>query len=156
MSENTKESSPPDIFEIGSQEFNQLTEVLNHREAKGYNLVGWDGTSIDLKNEVNNKLLCPASAFAVVSDGVYKYKRPEIRMNDETDSMRDFASALIKGSIIFKQATDIDATKIYSQIKKYFKSHQREFDENLSWPDFIKERADRIKQKADKIDEVNR
>ncbi|MFH1971280.1 MAG: hypothetical protein ABIJ05_02755 [Patescibacteria group bacterium] len=156
MSETSGKSESLKIAEIGRQEFDRLTSVLNNRESNEYNLVGWEGTVIDLKSEVESNSLYPASAFAVVSEGISRYKRTDERMNDDTESMRELANVLYKGSDIFGRAGEFDEAGLKDQIKKYIESHDGKFDININWKDFIKERADRIKNKADSIDEANR
>ena len=156
MTETSEKSEPLKIAEIGRQEFDELCTILNNRENNKYNLVRWEGKVIDLKNEVDSNSLYPASAFAVVSEGISRYKRTDERMNDDTDSMRDLANVLSEGSDIFGRASEFDEAALKDQIKKYIESHDEKYDININWKDFIKERADRIKNKANSIDEANR
>ena len=146
------------ISEIGKDGFTKLVEVLEGREdqEKKYNAVGWSGSSSDLKTQVEGGLLCPASSFAVVAEGIVRYKRTDPEMRENTDSLRDLSDVLSNGSEIYGQADKIDAAGLKSQIKKYIESHGGTFDENINWQEFIKTRSERLKAKADAIDEVNK
>jgi hypothetical protein len=144
------------INEIGKDGFIKLVGVLKGREDQRYNAVGWGGSSSELKTQVEDGLLCPASSFAVVAEGIVRYKRLDPQMRENTDSLRDLSTVLSSGSEIYGEATKIDAAGLKSQIKKYIESHGGTFDENINWQEFIKTRSEKLKAKADAIDEVNR
>jgi hypothetical protein len=153
MSENKEANNNR---ELGGDVFDNLTLVLKKREENKYNLAGWEGTAADLKIQVENGNLCPASSFAVVAEGMVRYKRPEERMDDDTDSMRDLAKVLSEGSKIYGQAKELNEAKLKNQIKKYVESHGGVFDDSINWQNFIEERSDRLIKKANAIDEANR
>ncbi len=152
----SESAETPSIVEIGKGQFDRLASVLGQREGSKYNLVGWGGSTADLRTSVEGKALYPSSAFAVVAEGISRYKRGEERMYDDTDSMRELSQALADGSEVYGQAKELDETTLKSQIKEYLQSHGGVYDENINWQDFIAERATRIKNRADQIDEVNR
>lgn len=147
---------PRNIAEIGKEGFDRLVVVLGKREGEKYNSVGWGGTSVDLKNQIGSNFLCPASAFAVVSDGISRYKRQEPQIYEDTESLRELAKVLSDGSEIYGQANEIDKVGLKDQIKKYVESHGGTFDDSINWQNFIKERSDRLMAKADTIEEANR
>jgi hypothetical protein len=91
-----------------------------------------------------------------VAEGIVRYKRSDPQMRENTDSLRDLSAVLSYGSEIYDQSAKIDAAGLRSQIKKYVESHGGTFDENTDWQEFIKTRSERLKAKADAIDEVNR
>jgi hypothetical protein len=136
--------------EIGKKEFGDLAKILKNRVNQKYNVVGWGGNVDDLIP------LYPASAFAIVSDGITKYKRKEPTAHEDTDSLRELSAVLLKGSVIYGQTKEVDTIKIEEQIKGYIESHGGVFDKTIDWGGFIKERSVRIKEKADAIDEVNK
>lgn len=144
------------ISEIGKDGFAKLVGVLKGREDQRYNAVSWNGSSGELKTQVKGGILCPASSFAVVAEGIVRYKRLDSQMQENTDSLRDLSAVLSGGSEIYGQADKIDAAGLKSQVKKYVESHGGTFDENIDWQEFIKTMSIKLKAKADAIDEVDR
>lgn len=145
------------ISEIGKEQLGSLIRVLETREGSGYNAVGWGGTSSELKAQTESRSLYPASSFAVVAEGISRYKRqPGSSLIEDTDSMRELSQMLVAGSEVFKKVSEIDSATVLDQIKRFVESNGGIFDVNTDWPEFIRERAERITQKANAIDDVNR
>jgi hypothetical protein len=144
------------IAEVGKDRFGELVRVLKGREDQGYNSAGWEGTSNNLETQVGGGLLCPASAFAVVAEGMFRYKRQDPQIREDTDSLREFAKVLSDGSEIYGQSDKIDGAGLKDQIKKYVESYGGTFDDKTDWQEFIRTRSERLKSKADLIDEANR
>ena len=144
-----------DITETGKDGFIRLAAVLENREMEGYNSAGWDGTSAELRALVSNNSLCSASAFAVVAEGLTRYRRQGSELREQTDSLRDFSGVLSSGSEIFSEASKIDKTTLLGQIKSYVESHGGAFDASVDWQGLIGERAQILAQKADAFDAIN-
>jgi hypothetical protein len=114
------------------------------------------GSSADLAKSVESGELYPVSAFAVVAEGMKRYKRSEATAIEDTDSMRTLAGFLSDGSHAYGQAQQIDRKPLEAQIKMYLLAHGGIFEEGVNWQDFIQEISDKVKKKASAIDEVNR
>ncbi|MGA2910504.1 MAG: hypothetical protein ABSE04_01745 [Candidatus Microgenomates bacterium] len=140
------------ISEVGRDSFVRFVGILKDREGQKYNAVGWEGTGSELQSQVEGGALCPASSFAVVAEGIFRYKWQGPQMKEDTDSLRDLSKALLAGSEIYGQAAQIDVAAIKAQIKKYVESHGGRYDGQTDWQEFIKTRAVRLKSKADAID----
>jgi len=145
-----------DINEIGKPDFTELSNTLANREDKGYNVVGWNGTNGELQAHVNDGVLCPATSFAVVAEGIARYKNTNPERSENTDSLRELSKILLKGSEVFAQAYMVDGNSLKDQIRKYVESHGGLFDNETDWEAFIKDRADKLKTKADAIDQANK
>lgn len=150
----TEITSSTDIREIGIDGFSRLVKVLQDREGKRYNDIGWGGTATELQKGINEGNLVPASAFAVVSEGMVRYTRKEKEVRSNTDSLRFLAKSLLEGAEVYHQASQVDMATLKKQIGAFVKSHGGNFDEGLNWEAFIKERATRLKKKADDTDAV--
>jgi len=144
-----------DIAEMGKDGFGKLTVALENRDRERYNSVGWGGTTADLKELVGSNSLCPASAFAVVVEGLVKYKRQESELRENTDSLRELAGALSSGSGIFKNAYEIGGPTLLGQIRNYVESHGGVFNESINWQDLLNERSQILIRKADAFDAIN-
>ena len=151
----TEKVGSPNIAEIGQQESNRLVGVLGEREANGYNSVGWEGTSDELRARIGNNSLCPASAFAVVAEGLARYRRQEPSLREDINFLRDFAQALSSGAEIFGEAFKIDKPTLLNQIRGYVNSHDGSFDESINWEDFIRVQARRLNERADRFEAVS-
>ncbi len=151
----TEISEPQNIKEIGENDFTQLVSVLKAREDEGYTVVGWQGTSSDLSRLVNEGELCPASSFAVVAEGISRYKRTNPKMREDTDSLRELSKVLERGSQVYIQAAMIDEVAVKDQVKKYVDSNGGSFDNSTNWGEFIADRAAKLQAKANAIDDVN-
>ncbi len=144
------------VEEVGRSQFDRLSTVLGERESQGYNIVGWGGNNSELRTQVESNALYPTSAFAVVAEGVSRYKRVGDRILDDSDSMRDLASALSGGAEVFPQANAINEAQLKAQIRQYLESHGGVFDESTDWQSFIQTQAGKIKSRAAAVDEMNR
>lgn len=139
----------PNISELGKSELSNMVDVLKERESKGYNIITWGGKTSDLEDNVAGGKLCPASSFAVVSEGIFNTVRTNPNAFDDTDSLRRLSQVLIVGSDIYGQASEVDNDGIKKQIKAYVESQGRVFDEKTDWQEFIKTRGERLKTRAD-------
>lgn len=144
-----------DIAEVGQDGFTRLAAVLEDREMEGYNSAGWEGTSAELRAQVNNNSLCSASAFAVVAEGLTGYRRQGSELRELPDSLRDFSRVLSAGSDIFSEAFKIDKSTLLDQVRNYVESHGGAFDASVDWQDLISERAQILARKADAFEEIN-
>lgn len=151
----TETGETQSISEIGIDMFNNLVTVLEDRESRGINRNGWNGTSANLKESVKEGRLCPASSFAIVADGLTRFKPSEPRAVENTDSLRKLGDILLEGSNVYEQASQIDEETIKGQIKSWVESHGGEFNESMNWREFINEKGNKLRSKADAIEAAN-
>ncbi len=144
------------LGEIGKTAFANLISTLSSREDSTYNVVGWNGNSSELGRLVQQGELCPASSFAVVAEGMRRYRRQESQQREDTDSMRNLAKIILEGSGVYGEAREIDEQTLLAQIQRFVTSHGGEFQGGVDWQEFIADVSERLKKKADAIDEANR
>jgi len=142
--------------EIGEKSFGRLLGVLSAREANGFNAVGWSGTSTELQELVEAGELCPSSSFAVVAEGMNRYKRIGTDMVEDTDSVRKLSEIMGAGADDYRQARQIDENVLVEQIKGYLLAHGGEFQDGTDWVTYIQDISNRLLKKANAIDVANR
>lgn len=139
---------------IGLSQFDKLANIFTQRETEGLNVIGWGGDTVALKSSVAEKVLYPTSAIAVVAEGMTRYKR-EGKPLEDSDSLRDLASGLRDGGLVFPLLDAMDEPQRNDQIRKYIESHGGMYDPNINWQGLIETLATRTDEKAADIDAAN-